>query len=238
MNLSTFSITARCERTGMFGVAVSTKRPAVGARCPFAKAGVGAISSQAWANPYIGIYGLKLLELGWNAELVRDSLIAWDPDIERRQFTVVDREGRAAAFTGEHTVPWQGHRTGPNYAAAGNMLVGSDTVEMMAIRFEQSADKDLPERLLLALEAGQAAGGDKRGKQSAALYVVHEEDYPFADLRVDDHQDPVGELRRIFEVCENEYFPFIKTFPTRANPKGDYEAYLRLQKESPEPPKR
>lgn len=223
LKLATFSIAARCEKTGMFGVAVSTKVPAVGSICPFAKPGVGAIASQAWANPYIGVYGLRMLEQGWDAELVRDSLCRWDPDIERRQFTVVDRNGNAAAFTGDSTDAWQGHKTGPNYAAAGNMLVGQDTVDAMSEAFEGNPETELPERLLMALEAGQAAGGDKRGKQSAALYVVNQEEFPYADLRVDEHQDPVTELRRVFEVCRTEYFPFMTTLPTRDNPMGSFD---------------
>jgi uncharacterized Ntn-hydrolase superfamily protein len=204
LKLATFSIAARCPHTGMFGVAVSTKVPAVGSICPFAKPGVGAIASQAWANPYIGIYGLRLLEQGWNAELVRDTLVSWDPDIQKRQFTVVDK-------------------TGDGYAAAGNMLVGAETVEAMADAFEKNDGVEFPERLLMALEAGQAAGGDKRGKQSAALYVVHQEEFPYADLRVDEHADPVAELRRVFEVCRTEYFPFMTTLPTRDNPMGSFD---------------
>ena len=226
LKLATFSIAARCPNTDMFGVAVSTKVPAVGSICPFAKPGVRAIASQAWANPYIGVYGLRLLEQGWNAELVRDTLVSWDPDIQRRQFTVVDRDGLSAAFTGGDTDGWQGHRTGENYAAAGNMLVDEETVTAIAEAFESHADTELPERLLFALEAGQAAGGDKRGKQSAALYVVHKEAFPYADLRVDEHADPVAELRRVFEVCRNEYFPFMSTLPTRDNPMGNFDTSI------------
>jgi uncharacterized Ntn-hydrolase superfamily protein len=218
LKLATFSIAARCPQTGMFGVAVSTKVPAVGSICPFAKPGVGAIASQAWANPYIGIYGLRLL-----AELVRDTLVNWDPDIQKRQFTVVDKTGASAAFTGDQTDAWQGHRTGDGYAAAGNMLVGAETVDAMAEAFEKNDGVEFHERLLMALEAGQAAGGDKRGKQSAALYVVHQEEFPYADLRVDEHADPVAELRRVFEVCRTEYFPFMTTLPTRDNPMGSFD---------------
>lgn len=226
LKLATFSIAARCPQTGMLGVAVSTKVPAVGSICPFAKAGVGAIASQAWANPYIGVYGLRLLEQGWDAELVRDSLVGWDPDIERRQFTVVDRTGKAAAFTGSNTDGWQGHRVGDHYAAAGNMLVGQETVDAMADAFESNGEVAFPERLLMSLEAGQAAGGDKRGKQSAALYVVDKEAFPYADLRVDEHKAPVGELRRVFEVCRTEYFPFLETLPTRDNPSGSFNTEI------------
>lgn len=229
LELNTFSITARCERTGQFGVAVSTKVPAVGALCPYVKADVGAVSSQSFVNPYIGINGLKYLEEGLTAKAVKERILAEDPQPEIRQFAIVDKEGQSAAYTGEKCVDWHGHIEGKNFVAAGNMLVGEETVKEMARVFEATSELKLSERLLQALEAGQAAGGDKRGKQSAALKVVSTESYPLVDLRVDEHKNPVPELRRVYEVAKYELFPFIKTLPTKANPLGQMD--LATQKE-------
>ena len=227
LNLNTFSIVAYDDASGMLGVAVSTKVPAVGAVCPFARAGVGAISTQAWTNPLLGVDGLDLLEQGYGAEETLQKLLDKDPDPETRQIIAVDREGRPAAHTGSDTDPWKGHRTGNGYAVAGNMLVGEETVTAMAEAFEASADEPLSERLLRALESGQAAGGDKRGRQSAALYVVKSEPYPYLDLRVDEHPDPVTELRRVHEVAKRELLPFIEALPTRENPKGNFGTELK-----------
>src|SRR5690625_2727442 len=210
LELNTFSITARCERTGQFGIAVSTKVPAVGALCPYVKAGVGAVASQSFVNPYIGINGLKYLGEGLTAKAVKERILSEDPQPEIRQFAIVDKEGQAAAYTGEKCVGWHGHNEGDGFVAAGNMLVGEETIKEMARIFEATSELKLSERLLQALEAGQAAGGDKRGKQSAALKVVSTESYPLVDLRVDEHKDPVTELRRVYEVAKYELFPFIE----------------------------
>jgi len=227
LNLNTFSIVAHDATSGMLGVAVSTRVPAVGAVCPFARAGIGAISTQAWTNPLLGIDGLDLLEQGYSAEETLQKLLDADPDPEMRQIIAVDREGRSAAHTGSETDPWQGHRTSDGYAVAGNMLVGEATITTMAEAFEASADEPFSERLLRALESGQAAGGDKRGRQSAALYVVKSEPYPYLDLRVDEHPDPVAELRRVYEVAKRELLPFVEAMPTRENPKGDFGEELK-----------
>ncbi len=227
LNLNTFSIVAYDATSGMLGVAVSTRVPAVGATCPFARAGVGAISTQAWTNPLLGVDGLDLLERGYSAEVALQKLLDADPDPESRQIIAVDKEGSSAAHTGSETDPWKGHRTGDGYAVAGNMLVGEETITAMAEAFGASADEPLSERLLRALESGQAAGGDKRGRQSAALYVVKSEPYPYLDLRVDEHPDPVAELRRIYEVAKGELLPFVEAMPTRENPKGDFGEDLK-----------
>ena len=201
----------------MLGVAVSTCRPAVGSRVPFALAGVGAIACQANPNLYLGIDGLKLLQHGLDAHAVVDRLIRNDPNSAHRQMAVVDAAGRAAGHTGAKAVGWAGHRTGENYAVAGNMLVGAGTIDAMAASFEATAGGDFLERLLRALEAGQAAGGDKRGKQSAALYVVREEEWPYCDLRSDDHADPVADLRRLCGIWCDQLREAINAFPTREN---------------------
>ena len=216
----TFSITGWCEKTGQLGIAISTKVIAVGARCTFAKAHVGAIASQASSNPYLGIKGLQYLEAGLTAEEVLAKVLSEDSSPEYRTLSIVDSKGRVAAHTGANCVDWFGHQVGDHFVAAGNMLVGKETVEAMAKTFAELADTNLPERLLRALEAGQAAGGDKRGRQSAALLVVDEEDYPYLDLRVDEHEDPVKELRRIWTLAEKELLPRMALMPTKKNPAG------------------
>jgi uncharacterized Ntn-hydrolase superfamily protein len=223
VKLNTFSITARCEQTGQFGVAVSTAVPAVGMLCPFAVTGAGAVATQSWVNPYLGIWGLELLSEGKEAEEVKDVLLERDPDPAKRQFAVVDRWGDAAAHTGEESDRWRGHITGDNFAVAGNMLVGEETLQDMAATFQSTQDKPLVERLLLALQAGQDAGGDKRGRQSAAVKVVGEEEYPYLDLRVDEHADPVRELWRVYEVAQQDLLPLISMMPTKENPAGNFD---------------
>ena len=218
IELNTFSIAARCPRTGMLGVAVSTAVPGVGGICPFVKESVGAIATQSWVNPYLGIDGLKLLEQGLTAQEALDRLIAEDPGRKVRQIGIVDAQGRAAAFTGDDCVDWAGHKIGAGWSVQGNMLVGAATIEGMAQAAQGSEPLDLAERLMIVLEAGQAAGGDKRGKQSAALKVFHEEQFPWLDLRVDEHRNPVAELRRVFEVAKQQVVPFVKGMPSRTDP--------------------
>jgi uncharacterized Ntn-hydrolase superfamily protein len=218
--LTTFSIAARCPRTGMVGVAVCTAVPAVGALCPFAKPRVGAIATQSFVNPYLGVDGLALLEKGLSAQETLEQLIAGDPGRDRRQLSVVDNQGNAAAFTGKDCIPWRGHVIGDGYAVAANMMVDETTVAAMARAFAADANDELPERLLKALEAGDATGGDYRGRQSAALLVYYTEAYPYRSLRVDEHRQPVAELRRVFEVSKQQLFPFVEMLPTRENPHG------------------
>ena len=220
LKLSTFSIAARDPRTGMLGVAVSTAVPGVGGLCPFAKPGAGAIATQSWVNPYLGLDGLRLLEQGLDAQETLDQLLAEDPGRDVRQIGIVDRDGGSVAFSGADCTPWFGHLTGDEYAVQGNMLVGEDTIRAMAEAFEANPDDDLPERLVKTLEAGQAAGGDKRGRQSAALYVVKTEEYGYVDLRVDEHPEPVAELRRVWEVAREQLLPFMDMLPSRADPMG------------------
>lgn len=215
LEFNTFSITARCKKTGMLGVAVSTARPSVGSLVPHVKPGIGAIATQARVNPYFGIDGIKYLEQGLTAEEVLEKLKAEDKEYHLRQVAIVDAQGNATAFTGDETVPWAGHIIGDQFAVAGNMLVGEDTIKAMAETYEANEGMYLPERLLAALIAGQQAGGDKRGKQSAALYVVDREEYAICDIRVDEHPDPTKELERIYRVCETDLFPYLQTAPKR-----------------------
>ena len=235
IQLNTFSVAARCPRTGMLGVAVSTAVPAVGAICPFIKPGVGAITTQSWVNPYLGIDGLKLLESGLSAQEALDRLIAEDPGREVRQLGIVDAKGRSAAFTGKECVHWAGHEIGNGFSVQGNMLVSAATVEKMAVATRDSLTLGLPERLMLILEAGQAAGGDKRGKQSAALKVFHLEEYPWLDLRVDEHRNPVAELRRVFEIAAKQLLPFVGGMPSRSNPLGGIPAEVTEMLMTPPP---
>ena len=221
LELTTFSIAARCARTGMLGAAVSTAVPGVGALCPFVGAGVGAVCTQSWVNPYRGIDGVRLMGEGKTAQQALDQLIAADPGRDVRQLGMVDRDGGSAAWTGKDCTQWFGHLTGRDFAVQGNMLVGERTIRAMADAFVAGASLDLPERLIAVLEAGQAAGGDKRGRQSAALRVFHREDYPWLDLRVDEHRYPIAELRRVYEVARHQLLPFIAGMPTRATPLGN-----------------
>jgi uncharacterized Ntn-hydrolase superfamily protein len=195
----TFSIVARCPQTSDLGIAVSTAIPAVGAINPLARARVGAIATQAYSNPYLAIDGLSLLARGLSAAEVLDRLLKLDAERERRQLGIVDARGGVAAFIGKEVQPWKGYLVGSGYVIAGNLLVGGETIQAMAGAFE-TARGPLADRLLVALEAGQAAGGDKRGRVSAALLVVRDEEYPYIDLRVDEHAEPVAELRRIFDI--------------------------------------
>ena len=220
MHLNTFSVVARCERTGMLGVAVSTAVPAVGGICPFVRNGVGAVATQSWVSPYLGIDAIGLLEQGLSAEESLKRLIADDPGRVDRQLGIVDRHGRAAAHTGDNCVPWAGHIIGEGFSVQGNMLVGARTIEAMAEEAEAGKALDLPERLMRILEAGQAAGGDKRGKQSAALKVLYREEFPYVDVRADEHPEPVAELRRIFEVVKIQLLPFTQGMPSRSDPIG------------------
>jgi uncharacterized Ntn-hydrolase superfamily protein len=213
---TTFSLTARCPRTGQFGVAVATRVPAVGAAVPHARARVGAIATQAWTNPYIGLDGLDLLAQGGSAAQVVAAILAWDPDRERRQFAVVDATGGVAAHTGAETHEHAGHRLGDGFVAAGNLLAGPAVLDAMVTAFTKQPEEELQVRLLAALAAGQAAGGDTRGKQSAALKVVDREDYAFVDLRVDDHADPIPELHRVYAVWNEQLRPHLAARATRA----------------------
>jgi uncharacterized Ntn-hydrolase superfamily protein len=207
---ATFSIAAFDPETDALGVAVQSKFLAVGAVVPWARAGVGAVATQAMANFSYGPRGLDLMSGGRSADETVRALISADDEREHRQLGVVDARGRAATFTGEECFEWAGGVAGEHYAAQGNILVGRETVEAMADTFEGTSG-DLAGRLLAALDAGQAAGGDSRGKQSAALLVVREgggyggDNDRVVDLRVDDHPEPVSELTRL-RVLHTLYF--------------------------------
>jgi uncharacterized Ntn-hydrolase superfamily protein len=206
--VATYSIAACDLEARQWGVAVQSKFLAVGSLCPFAEPDVGAIATQSFVNPRYGPDGLALLRQGLTADEVVERLTAADDGRDQRQLGVVDGQGRAATFTGEQCFDWAGGRTGDGYAAQGNILVSEATVDALADTFERSAGRPLALRLLDCMDAAQAAGGDRRGQQSASLIVV-ERDAGYAglsdivvDLRVDDHERPLEELRRIFGIHE------------------------------------
>jgi uncharacterized Ntn-hydrolase superfamily protein len=204
--VATYSICACDLAAGQWGVATQSKFLAVGSVVPWAAPHVGAIATQSYANPRYGPEGLELLREGFAAEEVVERLTAADGDRALRQLGIVDGQGRAATFTGEECHAWAGGRTGSGYAVQGNILVSGDTVDALAETFEATGGRPLAERLIDCLDAAEAAGGDSRGRQSAALLVV-ERDGGYAslsdtlvDLRVDDHADPLVELRRIHRL--------------------------------------
>jgi len=203
---STFSIVALDPEAKTWGVAVQSKFLAVGAVVPFAEAGVGAIATQSFVNTSYGPNGLALMREGMSAQNVIDKLSAEDEGREHRQWGVVDASGNAATFTGKDCHDWAGGQTGLNYTCQGNILANGNVVPAMAKAFEDSQGQPLAERLIASLSAGQAAGGDKRGQQSASLFVVKEAagyggytDH-LVNLRVDDHTTPIEELARIYEL--------------------------------------
>ena len=204
----TFSIVARCPKTLALGVAVSTAVPAVGSVVPHVKVNIGAIATQAQTNIAYGTDGLQLLEKGLVPKIALKKLLAMDEDREKRQVIIIDAKGRKTAFTGKETEVWKGHAIGENCVVAGNMLTGGNVIRAMCDSFEEEKDS-LAERLLKALEAGQDAGGDRRGRLSAALLVADSRwagsSRPLLDLRVDAHSNPVAELRRVYVVSRG-YF--------------------------------
>jgi uncharacterized Ntn-hydrolase superfamily protein len=216
----TWSIIARDSTTGQIGIAVATKFFAVGARVPHIAAGHGGIATQALVNPYYGIDGVVLLREGRAPQSIVETLIAVDEGRESRQLHIMDATSRIAAHTGRECVDWCGHIQGDGFSIAGNMLAGPRVLDDTAKAY--AANKTLPfaRRLIAAMKAGEAAGGDKRGKQSAALLIHDEEEWSALDLRVDDHADPLAELERLEAVSRERWVHFRKFLPTRRNPAG------------------
>jgi uncharacterized Ntn-hydrolase superfamily protein len=204
--VATYSIVASDLEAAQWGVAVQSRFLAVGSVVPWAEPFAGAIATQSYANPRYGPDGLALLREGRSAADVVEALTAADPGRAERQVGVVDGAGRAATFTGEGCQEWAGGRTGAGYAAQGNILVSEATVDALAATFESNSHLELPERLIECLAAAQAAGGDRRGQQSASLLVVEKDggygnlSDTLVDLRVDDHERPIAELRRLYEL--------------------------------------
>jgi uncharacterized Ntn-hydrolase superfamily protein len=216
----TWSIIARDNASGRLGIAVATKFFAVGARVPHIAAGFGGIATQALVNPYYGIDGVKLLREGRAPREIVDTLTADDGGRESRQLHVMDVSGRVAAHTGKDCVDWCGHIEGSGFSIAGNMLAGARVLDDTAKAYQDASDLSFPQRLIAAMRAGEAAGGDKRGKQSAALLIGGEEEWSELDLRVDDHHDPLAELERLEAVSRERWVHFREFMPTRKNPAG------------------
>ena len=216
----TWSIIARDSATGHIGIAVATRFFAVGARVPHILAGIGGIATQALVNPYYGIDGVKLLREGRSPRDVIDTLIAGDDGRESRQLHVMDIEGTIAAHTGRDCIDWCGHIQGDGFSLAGNMLAGAAVLDDTAQAYLASTTLPFAQRLIAAMKAGESAGGDKRGKQSAALLIHGEEEWSDLDLRVDDHADPLAELERLEAVSRERWVHFRQFMPTRRNPAG------------------
>jgi uncharacterized Ntn-hydrolase superfamily protein len=233
----TWSIIARDAADGTFGVAIATRFFAAGALCPHAESGVGALSTQALVNPHYGKQGLELLRAGMAAPEVVKRLVAPDAGREQRQLHVIDTAGRIGQHTGAQCLDWCGAVAGGGFSVAGNMLAGPRVISETAEAFQKS-HRPFAERLIAALEAGEAAGGDKRGKQSAALIIHSTEDYPKLNLRVDDHAEPLVELRRLYEKAHERFVPYLHCGPSKARPWGILdrqqieEEILRFQKAS------
>lgn len=219
----TWSLVARDPATGAFGVAVATRFFAVGALCPHADGGVGALATQALINPTFGPRGLRLLREGLPAQQVLEALVSSDPGRAVRQLHLQDSRGGVAVHTGDECVPWCGHLLRDGFSVAGNMLAGPQVLEETARMYESGHDLPFAQRLIRALQAGEAVGGDKRGKQSAALRIHTTEEYPALDLRVDDHPDPLTELARLEAVSRERFVHFASFFATRDKPGGIWD---------------
>ena len=216
----TWSIIARDTLTGQIGIAVATRFFAVGARVPYIAAGFGAIATQAMVNPYYGIDGLRLLREQRNPSDIVTTLLAADSGRESRQLHVMDVRGAIAAHTGTDCVDWCGHLAGDDFSIAGNMLAGPAVLDETAKAYVAEHGLPFPRRLLAAMHAGEFAGGDKRGRQSAALLIHAQEEWAALDLRVDDHPDPLAELVRLERVSRERWVHFRQFLPTRADPAG------------------
>jgi uncharacterized Ntn-hydrolase superfamily protein len=224
--LSTFSIVACDPETGFWGVAVQSRVVGAGSIVPAAEADAGAIATQAAANVSFKRRGLELLRAGRSAEEVRDEFVRADPGIADRQFAIADRACRVAAFTGDSTSAWAGHRTGTGFSVQGNILTGPEVVEAMARAYEEASAARRPfgERMLAALKAGQGAGGDRRGRQGAGMLIVKRGagygggDDVYADLHVEDHVEPILELERVYGVWMSLFHPEDHFLPNGSQP--------------------
>ena len=211
----TFTILARCQHSAALGVAIATYSLGVGGYCPAINSQAGVLASQAFADPRLRPIGMQILESGSSAAQALHGMQNADPYPDYRQIGIVDAQGTVAAYTGPKARDWAGHETGVGYVAMGNVMVGPQVVAAMARTFESTDPEGLEERLLRSIEVGRDAGGQPEGQRSAALIVYRvEESYPWMDLRVDAHDEPVGELRRVYELYQ---------------PMAEYYYYLRPQ---------
>lgn len=216
----TWSIVARDRETGHLGVAVASRFFAVGALVPHMRGGIGAIATQAFVNPMWGTEGLRMLAEGKTPQQVIDTLTANDAGHPNRQYHLIDAQGRNAAFTGVDCIDWCGHRLADGVSVAGNMLEGPQVLDATLTCYHAHMDLPLAERMLVAMQAGEDAGGDKRGRQSASLTIYRDQDYPWLDIRSDDDSDPLAELRRLYAVAQERFLHVAETMATRDNPDG------------------
>ena len=216
----TWSIVAHDPNTDAFAVAVATKAFAVGASCPFVRAGVGAVSTQSMTNRYLGPAVLDGMARGLAPAAAIQGALAGDDGRGIRQVHAVDRHGRTAAWTGDNCVMWCGSVAAGGISVAGNMLAGEATITATLASWKANAGLAMPDRLMAAMDAGEAAGGDRRGRQSAAMIMVTTEDFPDLNVRVDDHPHPLMELRRLLGIWKLEGVPRLGMAPSKANPSG------------------
>jgi uncharacterized Ntn-hydrolase superfamily protein len=216
----TWSIVARDPATGHLGVAVASRFFAVGGIVPHIRGGVGAVATQAFVNPLYGVDGLAALAAGKAPEKIVVDLTARDEGRDQRQMHLIDAKGRNAVYTGAKCIDWAGHLVEDDVSVAGNMLAGPQVVAETLATYRKAGSKPFTERLLEAMQAGEDAGGDKRGKQSAALVVYRDQDYAWLRLNADDHADPLAELRRLYAVAQERYLHVAETMATRRNPSG------------------
>lgn len=216
-NALTFSIVAYCPRTGQVGIAAATAVQAVGKLACHAIANVGSIASQALTNPYLAYDGLRLLERGLAADEALRLVLETDPQADRRQVGVVDNQGRTAAWTGSEAIPWAGHVAGRHCSIQGNRLAGPQVLERALESMHGTEHLDLAERLSLALLAGDEAGGDTKGERSVNVLVFSTEEYALCDIRIDDHDAPMHELRRLFRVYQEKILPIVLGLPKRSD---------------------
>jgi len=215
----TWSIVAR-GADGAFGIAIASRFFAVGMLCPHTRSGVGAVATQALVNPHYGPKGLDLMQGGVLPSSVVQKILAEDEGRNHRQVHLINAQGKVAAHTGSACIDWCGHLAGDGFSVAGNMLTGPEVIQATAEKFLKEKNLTFAERLISALHAGEAAGGDKRGKQAAALRIHATEEYPSLDIRVDDHEDPIVELKRLYAKSRERFQPFATCLPSRARPAG------------------
>lgn len=218
LEVNTYSLVGRCGRTGELGACVASAVPAVGAVCLRFRPGVGIVSTQSWVNPYLADAALDAMAGGAEAPAALEAALAADDAAGFRQIGAIAAAGPGAAWTGEGCTAWAGQHPAESFAAQGNMLTGPEVIAAMAAAFAADPAAPLEERLMRALEAAQAAGGDRRGRQAAALMVTTAESYPRVDLRVDEHAAPIAELRRVLTVAAAQLAPFVAGMPQRGGP--------------------
>jgi uncharacterized Ntn-hydrolase superfamily protein len=216
----TWSVVARDNATGQLGVAVATRFFAAGAMVPFVASNVGAIATQALVNPYYGIDGLQLLREGRSSADALEILKSNDDGHAHRQVQIIDARGEAAVHTGKYCLPWSCHAVGDAFSVAGNMLAGQRVIDDAFEAYIRNSELPFARRLIAAMLAGETAGGDSRGRQSAALIIVGDNEWPALDLRVDDHPAPLDELDRLERVSQREWVRYRPFVPTRDSPAG------------------